>query len=99
VLLGLLLGVSAVVDRLPRRPAPPLAVGILPSHFSFQPVSINQADRDLLMAAPGIGPALAERIVAARRASGGFQDMDQLAAVPGIGPAKLAVLRQRFTVP
>lgn len=50
-------------------------------------LAINEATVADLTALPGIGPALAERIVAYRTAHGDFVDMDGLGAVPGIGPA------------
>jgi competence protein ComEA len=50
-------------------------------------LAINSASAEELAALPGIGPALAARIVEYRTANGMFASMDDLAAVPGIGPA------------
>jgi competence protein ComEA len=41
----------------------------------------------------GIGPTLAERIVAYRDSHGGFRSLDELAQVEGIGEKRLATLR------
>jgi competence protein ComEA len=41
----------------------------------------------MLAELPGIGPALAERIVAYRTTHGNFDNMEELGEVPGIGPA------------
>jgi hypothetical protein len=52
-------------------------------------VDANTASRDQLERVAGIGPALAQRIVAERR-QGAFRDLDDLAArVRGIGEASL----------
>ena len=56
-------------------------------------VAINHASQSELEVLPGIGPSLAQRIVAFREANGPFVDLDALAAVPGIGPKLLADLR------
>lgn len=45
----------------------------------------------------GIGPSLARRILAARRARGGFSSVEELASVPGVGPARMAALRAALT--
>ncbi len=54
-------------------------------------VRLNEASIDELTRLPGIGPALARRIVAARP----FATLDELLRVPGIGPKTLAALRAR----
>lgn len=55
-------------------------------------VDINRAGVDELERLPGIGPALAERIVADREVNGPFRRPEDLARVAGIGEKKLAQL-------
>jgi competence protein ComEA len=50
-------------------------------------IAINTATAAMLAELPGIGPALAERIVAYRTTHGNFDSMADLGEVPGIGPA------------
>ncbi|HEX2208842.1 MAG TPA: helix-hairpin-helix domain-containing protein, partial [Longimicrobium sp.] len=57
------------------------------------PLDVNRATADELAALPGIGPALARRIVQWRGEHGPFASVDALEAVPGIGPATVARLR------
>jgi competence protein ComEA len=57
------------------------------------PVPLNSATAEELDALPGVGPALAQQIIAYREANGPFTSVDQLDDVPGIGPAKLEQLR------
>lgn len=49
-------------------------------------VNINTADAEALQQLTGIGPALAERIIAHRDVYGGFRSVDDLQRVSGIGP-------------
>jgi competence ComEA-like helix-hairpin-helix protein len=56
------------------------------------PVSLNRATTDELASLDGIGPALAERIVAARP----FASVDDVLRVTGIGPRRLASIRDRL---
>ncbi|WP_307978939.1 helix-hairpin-helix domain-containing protein [uncultured Phascolarctobacterium sp.] len=63
----------------------------------MQIVRINSASVSELQQLPGIGPALAQRIVKTRN-SGRFTSADDLLRVPGIGKAKLAKLRDYVEV-
>ena len=61
-------------------------------------VELNKASLAELEALPGIGPVLAERIVAWRSANGPFVSVEQLMDVEGIGEKKLAELRDSIYV-
>jgi competence protein ComEA len=62
------------------------------------PVDINTAGLTGLETLPGIGPALAQRIVDYRTQHGAFHRVDDLQNVPGIGPSKYADLKDLITV-
>ncbi len=81
--------------------APPAAVGggaatgpgadqsqPLPRDPGF-PIDLNTAGAAELESLPGVGPALAARILAHRQANGPFQSVQDLLAVPGIGEKTL----------
>lgn len=53
-------------------------------------VNINTADAEKLQELPGIGPAMAGRIVGYRQQAGGFQKAEDLMNVGGIGPKKFS---------
>lgn len=53
-------------------------------------LDLNRATLEDLVALPGIGPALAKRIIDYRRLHGPFRKIDDLAQVSGIGAKKLA---------
>lgn len=57
------------------------------------PVDINHASAEELDTVPGIGPALAQRIVAFRKANGPFARVEDLTRVPGIGPKTLEAMK------
>lgn len=61
-------------------------------------VDLNRADEADLVTLPGIGPALAGRILAERERRGRFRSVDELLEVRGIGPATLERLRDRVVV-
>lgn len=67
------------------------------NNSAVQRVRINSASAGELQQLPGIGPALAQRIVETRN-SGRFTSADDLLRVPGIGKAKLAKLRNYVEV-
>ncbi len=56
-----------------------------PPEPSFTVVDVNTADERELMRIPGVGPALAERIVVSRAINGPFRSVDDLQRVHGIG--------------
>ena len=56
-------------------------------------VHLNSATEADLIQLPGIGPALAKRIVEHRRQIGGFKSVEQLLEVKGIGEKKLEQIR------
>nr|WP_325295074.1 helix-hairpin-helix domain-containing protein [uncultured Oscillibacter sp.] len=64
----------------------------------LSPVNLNTADEAALTALPGIGVALAARIVEYREAHGPFEAVEDLTNVSGIGQGKLAALEGLVTV-
>jgi competence protein ComEA len=61
-------------------------------------VDINTADATQLDILPGIGPALAQRIIDYRTQHGPFHSIDGLQQVSGIGEAKYAAIKDLVTV-
>ncbi|MDI6741009.1 MAG: helix-hairpin-helix domain-containing protein [Candidatus Edwardsbacteria bacterium] len=61
-------------------------------------VNINTADPQTLQRLPGIGPAMAQRIIDYRRGAGKFNKPAELAKVKGIGPKKLKLLVEHVSV-
>jgi competence protein ComEA len=61
-------------------------------------VDLNSADEAALDTLPGIGPALAGRIIAWREENGRFASVDELDEVSGIGPTLLERLRDLVRV-
>ena len=61
------------------------------------PVSINEASREELERLPGIGPALAARIVEHRERFGRFRRAEHLLLVRGIGERRFLRLRPYVT--
>lgn len=56
------------------------------------PVDLNSADVQQLTALPGIGPTLADRILAYRSSHGPFEKPEELLNVEGIGTGKLEAI-------
>ena len=75
----------------PRSPGAPAGV---PSDT----IDLNRATPDELTRLPGIGPALARRIVDARTTDGLFTDVDELGRVRGMSVRKVEKLRVFLTI-
>jgi competence protein ComEA len=83
-------------------PGPGPAFPALPAEAPARPVAkppapealdLNRADAAALVRLPGVGPALAARILAHRAAAGPFRQAEDLRQVPGIGPGRWARLQ------
>ncbi|MBA4018344.1 MAG: hypothetical protein C0483_14355 [Pirellula sp.] len=61
-------------------------------------VDVNHAEVAELVELPGVGQAIAERIVEYRKQNGPFQSVDDLREVTGIGPKTLEALRPHVRV-
>jgi len=57
-------------------------------------LNLNTASVEQLERLPGVGPALAKRIVDFRVKKGGFKRIEELLAVPGISEKKWKALRE-----
>ncbi len=79
--------------RVPLRAPAGAVAGAAPGDPPPAIVHLNSAAPDDLDALDGIGPSLADRIVAYRVAHGGFRSVDELDEVSGIGPKRLEALR------
>jgi competence protein ComEA len=85
-------------------PEPPLSPPAEETAHEAAPASapgllnINSADFDALVALPGIGPALARRIISHREANGPFATVEQLIDIQGIGTRNIDEFRHLVTV-
>ena len=61
-------------------------------------LNLNTATVQQLDLLPGIGPALAQRIVSFREKKGGFRRVEELLAVPGISERRWQVIRKLVSV-
>jgi len=64
-----------------------------------KPLNLNTADLKTLQTLPGVGPALAQRIVEYREKHGGFKKIEDLMNVQGIGEKTFLKLKPLIMVP
>ena len=92
---------NAPILILPPQDPPVQAAGSNPPALQVQPgglIDLNLASVELLDTLPGIGPALAEAIVAYRENVGPFQSVAEVQEVPKIGPVTYQNMRELVTV-
>jgi len=77
-------------------PAPPAEAGAAPA--ATGPVNLNTATQAELETLPGIGPAIAGRIIEYRTANGPFATIEDIQNVSGIGPATFEDIKDFITV-
>jgi comEA protein len=70
----------------------------LPIHADSKKMNINTATVDELAQLPGIGTALAERIVTYRSEHGPYKSIEALTNVKGIGTKTLDSFREYITI-
>lgn len=61
-------------------------------------VNINTADEAALDTLPGVGPAMAKRIIEYRMTEGMFQSIEDIKKVRGIGEAKFEKLKDKISI-
>ncbi len=86
---------EAETPVLPTSAAPAIAKGMT---GPGQKINVNQATAQDLEALPGIGPAIAQRMLDYRTEHGPFKSIEELEKVRGIGEATLARIRDQVTV-
>jgi competence protein ComEA len=69
-----------------------------PASAATELIDINRASVNELQGLPGIGPALAERIVEQRDHEGPFQSLDELSDVSGISDRMVDEIREYVTL-
>lgn len=88
----------------PEEPAAPEETETAPEETETEPegmasrVNLNTADAAALESLPGIGPALAQRIIDYRTANGPFQTTAEIQDVRGIGAGIYAKIKDSITV-
>lgn len=61
-------------------------------------INLNTATPAELQTLPGIGPALAKRIIEFREKRHGFKKVEELLAIPGISEKKWKAIRDKVEV-
>ncbi|HOC19491.1 MAG TPA: helix-hairpin-helix domain-containing protein [Vicinamibacterales bacterium] len=95
MLAALLLVPAVSLAQAPGQAAPPAASKTAPA---ATPVNLNTATVEQLDGLPGIGRAMATRILEYRQKAGGFKKVEELMNVRGIGEKNFLKLKPLVTV-
>lgn len=93
------LGIPPAIQRkieTQRKQCPQMIQAIDPKVVLTEPINLNTATQEQLEALPGVGPALAQRIIAARQQQP-FTSLSDLDRIPGVGAKLMEKLRDRVT--
>lgn len=74
------------------------ASGATPANTAGGLVNINTASEQELDTLPGIGPAMAKRIIEYRTSEGGFKKLEDIKNIKGIGDAKYNKLKDKICI-
>jgi competence protein ComEA len=88
-------GVSSAGSANSASPGKPGSQG---QRTSSQLIDLNTADEAALDSLPGVGPVMAQNILAWRQQNGRFSSVEQLQEISGIGPARYAQISALVTI-
>ncbi|MDA2802927.1 helix-hairpin-helix domain-containing protein [Nocardiopsis suaedae] len=91
-------GEQILVGEEYEQPPPPAPGAAPPGGGEGALIDLNTATQEQLQTLPGVGPVLAERIIAFRTEHGGFKAVEQLQEVSGIGEKRYAELKDLVQV-
>jgi competence protein ComEA len=97
ILCSLFLATAPACVKMARRPAPERSQVHKPQPDSPRRVSLNGATREEFERLPGIGPALAARIVEHRERHGPFRRVEHLLLVRGFGERRFRQIEPFIT--
>ncbi len=91
-------GEQVVVFRVGQEPRSTMGIAGSTSSSGGSQISLNRGSQAELEQLPGVGPALAERMIDWRTANGGFKKKEDLLNISGIGEKLFAGIKNEVTL-